>query len=171
MVRQVNPDSDAPRLAQIYNHYVATDTATFEVDPVEPATMAARARSVQAAGLPYLVATDALGVVGFAYAAAFHERAAYRHTLTCSVYVDRAAHGTGVGRALYTELLRRIAAVHEGPHAPVRAVVALIALPNDASVALHESMGFVKSGHLEAVGQKFGRWIDVGYWQYMLPQG
>jgi len=171
MVREVDPERDAARLAEIYNHYIATDTATFEVDPVESATMAARAGSVRDAGLPYLVATDALGVVGFAYAAAFHERAAYRHTLTCSVYVDRAAHGTGVGTALYTELLRRIAAVHEGPHAPVRAVVALIALPNDASVALHESLGFVKSGHLEAVGQKFGRWIDVGYWQYTLPQG
>jgi len=170
MLRDVDPARDAARLAEIYNHYVAADTATFEVDPVEPATMAARAQSVLDAGLPYLVATDALGVVGFAYAAPFHERAAYRHTVTSSVYVDRASHGMGVGRSLYAQLLRRIAAVHDGPHAPVRSVVALIALPNDASVALHESVGFVKSGHLEGVGRKFGRWLDVGYWQYTLPQ-
>jgi phosphinothricin acetyltransferase len=156
---------DALRLAEIYNFYVETDTATFEVEPVGEARMAQRVAAVQAADLPYLVATDALGVVGFAYAAPFHDRAAYAHTVTCSVYVDKAARGEGHGRALYTELLRRIAGVATGPHAPIRTVVALIALPNEGSVALHEAVGFTHRGTLDRVGYKLGRWLDVGYWQ------
>jgi phosphinothricin acetyltransferase len=165
MLRDALPMDDAERIAEIYNHYIATDTATFEVDPIGEAAMAQRIAAAQSAGLPWIVATDVLGIIGYAYAAPFHERAAYARTVTASVYLDRAARGRGVGTALYRELLRRLEALDEGVHAPVESVVALIALPNDASVALHESLGFEKRGHLERVGRKFDRWIDVGYWQ------
>ena len=135
MIRDALPMQDAERIAEIYNHYVARDIATFEVDEIGGAVMANRIAAVQAADLPWIVATDALGVVGYAYASPFHVRAAYRHTLTASVYLDRAEHGHGLGRSLYAELLHRVQRVSDGPHAPVHSVVALIALPNDASVA------------------------------------
>ena len=159
---------DAARIAEIYNHYVETDTATFEVETIGEARMAQRIAAVQFAGLPFIVATDSLGIVGYAYASPFHERAAYGHTLTSSVYVDRGEQGRGVGRGLYSELMRRIAAVDERPHAPIHSVIALIALPNDASVALHESLGFHHVGTIAEAGRKFDRWLDVGYWQKML---
>jgi len=166
MLRDASPADDAIRLAEIYNFYIETDSATFEVDSIGDAVMASRIAAVQDAGLPFVVATDSLGIAGYAYAAPFHDRAAYAHTVTCSVYVDRAARGRGLGSALYAELLRRIAAVHNGPHAPVHTVVALIALPNEASVALHESVGFQHTGTIKEVGRKFDRWLDVGYWQF-----
>jgi phosphinothricin acetyltransferase len=165
MIRDAEPMRDAARLAEIYNFYVETDTATFEVEPIGEAAMAQRVAAVQAADLPWIVATDAIGIAGYAYAAPFHERAAYAHTVTCSVYIDRAARGRGLGRALYASLLERVADIAEGTHSPVHTVVALIALPNDASVALHEAVGFVHKGTIEAVGYKLGRWLDVGYWQ------
>ena len=165
MIRDAVPMKDAARLAEIYNFYIETDTATFEVEPIGEAIMASRVAAVQAAGLPFLVATDVLGVVGLAYVSAFRDRAAYVHTLSVSVYVDRASRGQGLGRQLYQELFRRVAAVDEGPHAPVHSLMGLIALPNDASVALHESFGFRHKGTIQEVGRKFDRWIDVGYWQ------
>lgn len=168
MIRDAVPMNDSARIVEIYNHYIATDTATFEVEPVGEAAMAQRIAASQAVGLPWIVATDVLGVVGYAYASPFHERAAYLHTVTASVYVDRSAKGRGLGKALYAELLARLASLRGGPHAPVRSVVALIALPNDASVGLHESLGFVKKGQIDAVGRKFDRWLDVGYWQVTL---
>jgi phosphinothricin acetyltransferase len=170
MLRDAVPLQDSARLAEIYNFYVETDTATFEVTPIGEAVMANRVAAVQDAGLPFIVATDSLGIAGYAYAAPFLERAAYAHTVTCSVYVDRAARGRGLGKALYTELLRRVAVVDSGPHAPVHSVVALIALPNDASVALHESVGFRHTGTIDEVGRKFDRWLDVGYWQFPIAR-
>ena len=165
MIRDALPMDDAERVAEIYNHYVTHDIATFEVDEIGGAVMANRIAAVQAAELPWIVATDALGVVGYAYASPFQPRAAYRHTLTVSVYLDRAERGHGLGRSLYVELLERMAHVTGGPHAPVRSAVGVIALPNDASVALHESLQFTRVGTLTDAGHKFERWIDVGYWQ------
>jgi len=170
MIRDARPLDDAARIAQIYNKEIATNTATFEVDPVGEAAMANRIAAVQAAGLPFIVATDVLGVIGYAYASPFHERAAYVHTLTCSVYLDAASRGRGLGKALYEELIRRVSTLADSPHAPVHSLVALIALPNDASVALHESVGFTRAGVIAEAGYKFDRWIDMGYWQLRLPR-
>lgn len=165
MIREAEPMADAEQVAEIYNHYVLHDTATFEVDDIGGADMANRIAKVQGEGLPWLVATDSLGVVGFAYAGAFHERAAYVHTLSVSIYLAPGERGRGLGGTLYRELLKRAQAVNEPPHAPIRSLIALIALPNEASVRLHESLGFTKVGVIGDAGRKFGRWIDVGYWQ------
>ena len=165
VTRDAEPMADAERIAEIYNRYVLGDIATFELDEVGEAVMANRIAAVQSAGLPWIVATDVLGVIGYAYASPFHERAAYSHTLSTSVYLDAASRGRGVGSALYRELLRRVALIDEPPHAPVHTLIAGIALPNDASVGLHESLGFRRVGTLEQAGRKFEQWIDVGYWQ------
>jgi len=168
MIRDAVPMRDAERLAQIYNHYVEHDTATFEMEPVGEAAMATRVATVQAEGLPWIVASDALGIVGYAYAGLFKERAAYRHTLEVTVYLDRGETGRGLGTSLYRELLRRIRELPEGGHGPVHSLIAIIALPHEASVALHESLGFVHIGTVLEAGLKFDRWIDVGYWQLLL---
>jgi phosphinothricin acetyltransferase len=109
----------------------------------------------------FLVAVDAGSVVGFAYSGPFRARPAYAATRETSVYLAAGARGTGVGRALYSELLTRL------DDAGVHTQVAVVALPNDASEALHRALGFERVGVLREVGRKFGRYIDTAWWQRM----
>jgi phosphinothricin acetyltransferase len=104
-------------------------------------------------------------VVGVAYAGPWNERAAYRWTVESTVYVEESAHRRGVGDALYTELLDRLR--RQGFHS----AVAVIALPNDPSVRLHERHGFAQVGELREAGFKHGAWHDVGFWQCLLDSG
>ena len=100
--------------------------------------------------------------LGYAYASKWKGRCAYRFAVETTVYLDAPAHGRGLGRRLYERLL---AALREsGMHVAIGG----IALPNPASIALHEKLGFRKVGQFEEVGFKLGRWVDVGYWQVML---
>lgn len=157
---------DATVIAAIYNHYVRETVVTFEEDEVAPADIAARMASVEQAGLPWIVAADAGRVLGYACAGPWRPRSAYRFTTETTVYLAPDATGRGIGSALYAELLARLEA--RGLHAAIGG----IALPNAASVALHEKFGFRQAGILPEVGYKFGRWIDVGYWQRPLsPRG
>ena len=155
-------DADADALARIYNHYVAETVVTFEEQPVAPDEMARRAAEVLEAGLPWLVADEADGVVGFAYASKWKGRCAYRFAVETTVYLAPEAVGRGLGTALYVELLERVRAL--GMHTAIGG----IALPNDASVALHEKLGMERVALFREVGFKLGRWIDVGYWQKAL---
>lgn len=168
MIRAADPEIDAQRLAEIYNHYVRTDTATFETVEISADTMAARIAKVQGLGLPWIVTDDSLGATGFAYAAPFRDRAAYSWTLEVTVYLDRAETGRGLGTALYRELFRQLSELPPGPHSPVHSLMAVIALPHPTSVAIHESFGFDHVGTVREAGRKFDRWIDVGYWQKVL---
>jgi phosphinothricin acetyltransferase len=161
VVRAALP-GDAAGIAAVYNHYVLHDHATFETEPVAAADMAARLRAVADAGLPWLVADAAGAIAGYAYATPWRARAAYRRSVEISVYVAPATTGRGFGRALYQHLLEDLRSW--GAHA----VIGGIALPNAASVALHERLGFVQVASFREVGHKFGRWIDVGYWQRLL---
>jgi phosphinothricin acetyltransferase len=111
---------------------------------------------------PWLVAEDGASVVGYAYGHRFAPRAAYAWSVETSIYVGDGARGRGVGRALYDALLALLAA--QG----YRQAFAGIALPNPASVALHESVGFTPVGAYRDVGYKFGAWHDVGWWQRAL---
>lgn len=176
--------ADAPALAAIYNEYVHGTVITFEVDPVTEADMATRVAKVHSAGLPYLVAEDTelrgelaggeghggAAILGFAYASPFQERFAYRHSLETTVYLHEGATGRGVGSELYVELLERLRHLEasQSPHAPVHRAYARIALPNAASVALHEHFGFRQVATLTEVGFKLDRWIDVGFWELPL---
>jgi phosphinothricin acetyltransferase len=110
---------------------------------------------------PWLVADDD-GVLGYAYATQHRSRAAYDWSVDVSVYLAPPARGRGLGRALYTALLDLLAV--QG-HANA---FAGIALPNPASVALHETLGFTPVGVYRAVGWKLGSWHDVGWWQRRL---
>lgn len=162
MIRNALP-ADAGALARIYNRYVLDTTVTFEETAVSEAEMAARIAEVQGASLPWLVAEDDAGtVLGHAYASKWKGRCAYRFAVETTVYLDAAAHGRGLGRQLYEQLL---GALRE---AGMHVAIGGIALPNPPSIALHEKLGFRKVGQFDQVGFKFGRWVDVGYWQVML---
>ena len=154
--------ADAEAVASIYNHYVTNTIVTFEEEPVPVPDMARRMEQVAAASLAWLVAELDRRVIGYAYAGRWHTRAAYRFSTEVTVYLDREHVGKGVGSQLYAALFPQLRA--RGVHA----VLGGIALPNAASVALHERCGLEKVAHLREVGFKFGRWIDVGYWQRTL---
>jgi len=154
--------ADAAAVAEIYNHYVTQTIVTFEEEAVSAAEMVNRMQEVAAASLPWLVAERQGQVVGFAYASKWKGRCAYRFSVEVTVYIDREHGRQGIGSLLYGQLLPALSA--RGMHAAMGG----IALPNAASVALHEKWGFEKVAHFKEVGFKFNRWIDVGYWQRVL---
>lgn len=154
--------ADRDALATIYNPYIRDTIVTFEEEPVTGEEMAGRLAEVAAASLPWLVAEEEGQVIGYAYASRWKARSAYRFSVESTVYLAPAAQRRGIGTALCESLF---AALRERR---IHAVMAGIALPNTASVALHEKMGMKKVAHFEEVGFKFQRWIDVGYWERLL---
>ena len=152
---------DADAICAIYNPHIRGTIVTFEEIEVPILEMTERIAGI-AQSFPWLVAEQNGALLGYAYAGFFSKRSAYRHSVETSIYVDEAARGRGLGAELYFALLDRLRAM------PLRTALGLIALPNAASVALHEKCGFKKVAHLSDVGFKFGRWIDVGYWQIVL---
>ena len=164
-IRSARAD-DAAAIARIYNYFVTDTIITFEELIVSDDEMVQRITDVQTRGLPWLVSEDQGRVVGFAYAGPFRKRVAYRFTVESSVYLDISQTGKGLGRQLYSTLINQLKA------SDLNVAIGSIALPNEASVKLHESLGFIKTGHFSEVGFKFGRWIDVGYWELPLkPRG
>ena len=153
--------ADAAAIAAIYNHYIATTTISFEEQPVPAEEMAGRIETV-GARLPWLVCEQDGVIMGYAYATPWRVRSAYRFSVESSVYVSPEHPRQGVGTRLYRVLIDELRA--RGLHM----VIGGIAQPNQASVALHESMGFKKVAHFAEVGMKFGRWIDVAYWELKL---
>jgi phosphinothricin acetyltransferase len=140
---------------------VTESSISFETEPPTADEMAGRIRAAHL----WLVAERDGKVVGYAYGGTHRSRAAYNRTVEVSAYVDRAAHGTGLGRLLYTELFGEL------KRRGFRLLVAGITLPNDASVGLHEALGFERVGVYKNVGFKEGRWWDVGWWQLDLGSG
>lgn len=153
---------DGAAVAAIYNHYIAHTVVTFETEPVEGSVMSERIAESLDDGLPYLVAVLDGKVRGFAYASKWKGRCAYRYSVESTVYLDPGCTGGGIGTRLYAALIGEIREM--GMHA----IIGGISLPNEASVALHEKLGFVKVGQFSEVGYKFDGWVDVGYWQLTL---
>ena len=150
--------SDARFIADIYNWYVENTVVTFEVEPVSQAEMARRIES-RLAKHEWLVSERRGEILGYAYAGGFHERAAYRFTAESTIYLRNGLQGQGLGTPLYRAVIERAFALG------YTGLVGVIALPNAASVRLHESLGYEKVAHLRRVGWKHDRWIDVGSWQ------
>jgi len=158
--------ADAEALAAIYGHNVLHGFGTFEEVPPSAAEMDRRRLAVVEQGLPWLVAEDAGRVVGYAYAAPFRPRAAYRYTVEDSIYVAPEAVGRGLGRALLSAVLEACEAMG------VRQVVAVIGdSQNAASVGLHRALGFESAGVGKSVGFKHGRWVDIVWMQKPLNGG
>ena len=159
-------EEDMPTIQEIYAYYVSKTTASFEDDPPTVAEMTARWQRVNSAGMPYLVATSGKTVVGYAYAAPFRDRSAYRYTCEDSIYVAADALGRDIGNALMTTLIERCTAFG------FRQMIAVIGdSANAASLALHSRHGFYVIGALSSVGYKFGRWSDAVYMQRSLGEG
>jgi len=161
MIRPVRM-ADAEAIARIYNYYIHNTVITFEERAVTPKMMAERMGEVASAALPWLVAEPSGSLIGYAYAGRWRDRSAYRYSVEISVYLDPAGRGAGYGSQLYESLLAILR------QQDIRAVIGGIALPNPASVRLHEKFGFQKVAHFKEVGYKFGQWVDVGYWQLIL---
>jgi L-amino acid N-acyltransferase YncA len=149
---------DAAGVRSIYGPIIEATAVSFELDVPSEAEMAARIVERQPA-YPWLVAEDAGSITGYAYAGRFSARAAYDWSVETSVYLAETARGRGVGSVWYKTLFRVLAA--QG----YRRAMAGIALPNPASVALHERTGFTLIGVYKSVGWKLGAWHDVGWWQ------
>ncbi len=154
--------SDAEALARIYNYYVLNTVITFEEEPVSAAIMAARVADVQNASLPWLVADLDGAVVGYSYASKWKVRSAYRYSVETTIYLEHGHEGQGLGTRLYSELLSILRG--QGIHAAMGGA----ALPNEASVALHEKLGFERVATFRQVGFKHQKWVDVAYWQILL---
>lgn len=161
LVREASP-ADAAAIAAIYNYYITDTIVTFEETPVSPEEIANRMVKVRGASLPWLVAEEQGVVVGYAYSSPWATRVGYRFSVEITVYLHRDHGGKGLGSALYAALIPMLQA--RGLHS----VIGGIALPNEASVALHEKFGLRKVAHYDEVGIKFGQWIAVGYWQRIL---
>jgi L-amino acid N-acyltransferase YncA len=153
---------DAASVARIYNHYVADTIVTFEEEAVSAEEIVNRIFEVQSASLPWLVAERGQDILGYAYASTWKRRIGYRFAVEVTVYLDPACVSQGIGSRLFAQLLPELKAL--GVHTAIGG----IALPNDASVRVHEKFGFEKVAHFRENGLKFDRWIDVGYWQLML---
>ena len=150
---------DCAAIAAIYSPYVENSIISFETEAPDAAAMRGR---MEAAGTlyPWLAADDEAGMlVGYAYATAFRPRPAYRYTVETTVYVREGLHGRGIGSALYRPLLEILEA--QG----FTQAFGAISLPNPASVALHEHLGFTRAGTYKQVGWKQNGWWDVGLWQ------
>ncbi len=151
-------ERDAEACAAIYAPYVTGTAITFETDPPSVAEMAGRiAAAVRSHA--WLVLEDAGRVVGYAYGSSFKPRAAYRWSCEVSVYLEHGRRRTGGGRALYVELIDRLAA------RGFRTAVAGMTLPNDASAGLHRALGFESVGTYRRIGWKFDAWHDVEFVQ------
>ena len=164
-IRSARPD-DASELAEIYAHHVLNGTATFELDPPDAAEMGARLAKVTNAGSPWLVAEAANGqLLGYAYAAQFRDRPAYRMTCEDSVYIRHDCRGQGLGKALLA------AVIEAATQAGYRQMIAVAGGGEPGSVALHAALGFEHIGRVRSSGRKFGRWLDTVYMQLTLGAG
>ncbi len=158
MIRNVRLD-DAQAIATIYNYYIKNTTVTFEEILLNRSDIKEK---IQNARLPWFVYEEDNVVLGFAYASEWNSRYGCRFSAECSVYLEPSICGEGVGTKLYQALLSDLEKNN------YHAIMAAIALPNEASVALHEKFGFEKVAALKEVGYKFNQWIDVGFWQVLL---
>ncbi|MFT4028996.1 MAG: GNAT family N-acetyltransferase [Protaetiibacter sp.] len=150
-------ERDLPDIREIYNHYVANSTVTFDEDPLTLAELRAKFRHNAKLGYPWLVAASPSGqILGYANAAPWKQKAAYRYTVENSIYLRAASTGKGLGTALMSEFLVRAKA------AGIKEVIAVIADKGaDASIAMHRSFGFKEVGRMGKVGYKFGRWLGT----------
>jgi L-amino acid N-acyltransferase YncA len=154
--------ADVDSICRIYNHYIESSTITFEEIPVSSAEMAGRIAETTTGSLPWLVEEANGSVVGYAYASKWKTRAAYRYAAETTIYLAPNACHKGIGTSLYQELLVRL------KERSMHVAIGGIALPNDASLRLHEKLGFRKVAEFVEVGFKFNRWINVGYWEVKL---
>lgn len=164
-IREAKAD-DMMAVAEIYAHHVLTGVATFEVDPPSVQEMTDRWQSISSTGLPYLVARQQTKIVGFAYAAPYRTRHAYRCTVEDSIYLDPNHFRQGIGRKLLAPIIEKCE--QQG----YRQMIAVVGgTRNTGSIGLHTSLGFRELGTLQSVGFKLDQWVDTVFLQRGLGAG
>lgn len=161
---RIATEADAAAVAGIYRPYVEQSRISFEDRAPDELEMARRVRREGYGLHPWLLAEDGGGALGYAASSPFRTRAAYRWTVETGIYLAPQACGRGIG----AELLSRLLTILE--RQGFVAAIGAIALPNPASVALHEKLGFEHTGTYRRVGFKMGEWLDVGLWQRELAE-
>jgi len=160
---RIAEERDAQAIADVYAPAVSGHATSFELTPPDAAEMRRRMTTVLAQ-YPWLVCELSNAVVGYVYATTHRERAAYRWSVDVAAYVRPEAHRRGIARALYGALFDILTL--QG----YRNAYAGVTLPNPASVAMHEAMGFVRVGVYHQVGYKFGKWHDVAWFERQLAE-
>ncbi|WNH11668.1 GNAT family N-acetyltransferase [Thalassobellus suaedae] len=160
MIRVVNIN-DARQLVEIYNYYVLKTIITFDNVPFSIEAFKNKIEIISS-NYPFIVFENDNKILGYAYVNKWREKPAYKHTVEATVYLDHKAVGKQIGTKLYAELLKEIKKRN------YHVVIGGLTLPNDASVRLHEKFGFKQVAHFKAVGLKFDKWLDVGFWQLTL---
>lgn len=155
-------EADLPGIKAVYDHHVLHSTATFETVPPPLSSWEERLARTGPGDHVLVAADPAEGVLGYATGTPYRPRPAYHRTRETSVYLTPGATGRGLGRRLYDDLLARLVADR------VHTAVAVVALPNPASEALHRGCGYSPAGRLPEVGWKFDRWIDTALWARLL---
>lgn len=151
--------ADIAACTEIYNYYIENTCVTLEEEPVTPEEFAARAARITK-DYPYIVAHDGAGrPIGYAYLDVFNSRSAYRCSADLSIYVDRACCGTGAGQKLYTEVERL------GRERGIENIISIITSDNKRSLRFHRKNGFAEIGVMRSVACKFGRYLDVSFFQ------
>ncbi|MDR0371884.1 MAG: GNAT family N-acetyltransferase [Prevotellaceae bacterium] len=161
MIRNITVN-DAGQIADIYNYYVAHTIITFEEKKLTVAETEKRMTEIRGKGFPYIVYEENERILGFACLNNFRSRAAYDITLETSIYLDKNETGKGIGTILYTGLIERAGEMN------IHSLVGVISLPNEKSRELHRKFDFKFIGNLRESGMKFGRLIDVEFWQLIL---
>ena len=150
---------DIAACTELYNYYIENTCITLEEEPVTPEEFGARAARITK-DYPYIVARDGAGKpIGFAYLDVFNPRSAYRCTADLSIYVDRACRGSGVGQKLYEEIERL------GRERGIENLISIITSDNEGSLRFHRKNGFTEIGVMPAVAFKFGKYLDVSFFQ------
>lgn len=160
MIRPVKI-SDAEDICAIYNEYIENTRITFEEEILTVEEMASRIKSVTQ-NHPWIVYEKKNTILGYTYASQWKKRSAYRHSIETGIYLHSKHLGKGIGTKLQKALLAKL------ENQSIHSVIAGIALPNPASIALYEKLGFEKVAHFKEVGYKFNQWVDVGYWELIL---
>ncbi len=164
-IRPAMPE-DLPAITAIYDHHVRTGLASFEEVPPDVKEMTRRYGDLVAQGFPYVAAEQDGAVIGYAYAGPYRTRSAYRFTVEDTVYVKAGLGGRGIGRQLLDVVIDRTTAMG------LRQMIAVIGdSDNGGSIGVHRACGFRMTGTLEAVGFKFGRWVDGVIMQRALGPG
>jgi phosphinothricin acetyltransferase len=161
MIRPVQCD-DAAAICGIYNYYVENTVITFDETPVGTEIMTDHIGEITA-HFPWFVWEEGGEVLGYAYLHQWKERRAYRFSAEDSIYLKQGSQGRGMGKKLLARLLEEV------KNTDIHAIVAGITIPNEKSIGIHEKFGFKKIAQFPEIGYKLGEWLDVGYWELILP--
>ena len=160
MIRKVQIE-DAKQLLDIYNYYVENSIITFDIEPLSLEGFTEKIMGINEV-YPFLIYEEDEEILGYAYGSRWRPKPAYKYTVESTVYVKHGVHGKQIGTKLYIELLSLL------KQQKFHLVLGALTLPNEASIKLHEKIGFKQVAHFSEVGLKFNTWHDVGFWQLKL---